>query len=76
MGLRLLWNLFFILFALSVPAFSQDTAVIDDSSQEADRGNGQDDIAEPDDNSQAGDFGTDDADRAVITDESQNADLH
>ena len=76
MGLHLLWTLFFLLFTFSVPAFPQDTAVIDDSSQEADVENDQNDIAQPDANSQAEDFGTDAADRAVITDNSQDADLH
>jgi hypothetical protein len=80
MGLRVLGTLFFILFTFRVPAFSQDTAVMDDASQEADVGNDQADITTPDANSQVGDLGTDAADRAGITDEnlddaSQEADV-
>jgi hypothetical protein len=75
MHLCILNSLFFLLLALTVPAFADEAAEIDDSSQEADLDTNPDDTADINDRSQQADLDTDAPDRASITDESQAGDI-
>jgi hypothetical protein len=68
-------SVFFLFLALTVPAFADDAAENDDSSQEADLDTNPDDTADIDDRSQQADLDADAPDRAAITDESQAGDI-